>query len=313
MRTGLRQSSSSIALWVVAALCWVGSGSHRVSGQELEPGAYAPSPKDFNILISALTYKSGDLAFDPSGPIDNASAGIGIGAFGYVRTLGLWGRLANIGFVVPYVRGNVKGDYLGEYHDVFRSGFGDPQLRFAINLHGGPALTLKEFMTYQQKWTLGVSLTVGVPLGQYDASKLINIGGNRWAVKPEVGISRTFGRWRLEGAAGFWAFTDNDDFFGGVTRSQEAIGSFQFHVVYTIRPRMWISYDANYYTGGRTSYGGGKNEDLQSNSRMGLTFAMPVNRTNSLKVSYSRGAYTTIGADFDAIGISWQVIWGPTD
>jgi hypothetical protein len=120
MRTGLCQSSSSIALWVVAALCWVGSGSHHVSGQELEPGAYAPSPKDFNILISALTFNSGDLAFDPAGPIDNASAEIGVGSVGYVRTLGLWGRLANVGFSLPYVRGNVKGDYLGDYHDVFR-------------------------------------------------------------------------------------------------------------------------------------------------------------------------------------------------
>ena len=120
------------------------------------------------LLIGALTFNSGDLAFDPAGPIDNASADIGVGTVGYVRTLGLWGRLANVGFGLPYVRGNVKGDYLGDYHDVFRSGMGDPRLRFAINLYGGPALTLKEFMAYQQKWNLGVSLTVGVPLGQYD-------------------------------------------------------------------------------------------------------------------------------------------------
>jgi hypothetical protein len=300
-------------MWTVAALCWAGSGSHRVSGQELEPGAYAPSPKDFNILIGALTFNSGDLAFDPAGPIDNASADIGIGSVGYVRTLGLWGRLANVGFGLPYVRGSLEGDYLGEYQKVFRSGQGDPRLRFAINLHGGPALALKEFMAFKRKWNLGVSLTVGVPLGQYDSSKLINIGSNRWSFKPEVGISRTFRRWRFEGAVGAWFFTDNDDFFGGATRKQEAIGSFQFHAIYTIRPRIWIAYDANYYTGGRTSFGAGKNEDLQSNSRMGLTFAMPVNRTNSFKVSYSRGAYTTVGAKFDSIGVAWQVIWGPTE
>lgn len=309
----MKNCHSSLPTGLGLALVLMGLISTQASAQELEPGAYAPSPKDFNILIGALTYKSGDLAFDPSGPIENASAGIGVGAVGYVRTLGLWGRLANVGFVVPYVRGNVKGDYLGDYHDVFRSGQGDPRLRFAINLRGGPALTLKEFMAYKRKWNLGVSLAVGVPLGQYDSSKLINIGSNRWSFKPEIGLSRTFGRWRFEGAAGAWVFTDNDDFFGGVTRSQDPIGSFQFHVIYTIRPRMWIAYDANYYTGGRTSYGAGKNEDLQSNSRMGLTFAMPVNRTNSFKVSYSRGAFTTIGADFHSIGVAWQVIWGPVD
>ena len=96
-----------------------------------------------------------------------------------------------------------------------------------------------------------------------------------------------------------------------MTRSQEAIGSFQFHAIYTIRPRMWISSDANYYTGGRTSFGAGKNEDLQDNSRMGLTFAMPVNRNQSLKFNYSRGARTSVGAKFDSIGVAWQWVWGP--
>jgi hypothetical protein len=281
--------------------------------QELEPGAYSPSPKDFNILIGGLTFNTGDLAFDPSGPIENASADIGAGMIGYVRTLGLWGRLANVGFTLPYVHGDLRGDYLGEFHDVSRSGPGDPRLRLAVNLHGGPALTLKEFMTHKQEWNLGASLIVGLPLGEYDSDKLINIGSNRWSFKPEVGLSRTLGRWRFEGAAGAWFFTVNDDFFGGVSRKQDPIGSFQFHVIYTIRPRMWIAYDANYYTGGRTSYGEGKNEDLQNNSRMGLTFSMPVNRTNSIKVSYSSGAFTTVGADFQSIGLAWQVIWGPVD
>jgi hypothetical protein len=296
-----------------AALVMVGLLKVPIDAQELEPRAYAPSPIDLHIFVGALTFNTGDLAFDPSGPISDADADIGVGGLAYGRTMGVFERSANAIIVVPYLRGDLRGNYLGEYQEVFRSGMGDPKVRFAINLYGAPAMTLKEFVNYKPEWTVGTSISVKAPLGQYDSTKLINIGANRWAFKPDIGIARTFGRWRIEGAAGVWLFTDNNDFFGGVTRSQEAIGSFQFHLIYSITPLMWIAYNANYYTGGRTSFGDGKNEDLQSNSRMGLTFSMPVNRNNTLKFSYSRGAFTTIGADFDSFGVAWTHIWGPVD
>ena len=51
-------------------------GVVRAFGQELEPGAYSPSPVGMNIAVVALTYNTGELTFDPSGPIDNARADI---------------------------------------------------------------------------------------------------------------------------------------------------------------------------------------------------------------------------------------------
>ena len=60
------------------------------------------------------------------------------------------------------------------------SGFVDPRLRFSVNFYGAPALTLKEFAGYKQDLILGASLQVSVPLGQYDADRLVNIGTNRW-------------------------------------------------------------------------------------------------------------------------------------
>ncbi len=295
---------------VIGVLALAGATSSRICAQELEPRAYVPSPINLNVLVGVLTFNAGDLAFDPSGPISDANANVGASGIGYVRTMGAFGRSANVSILLPYVKGNLEGFYLDEYQKVSRSGPGDPKVRFSINLYGGPAMNLKEFQAYRPKWTLGASLSVKAPLGQYDSSKLINIGSNRWAFKPDIGIARTFGRWRIEGDVGVWLFTDNNDFFDGGTRTQEAIGSFQFHLIYSFNPLMWIAYDANYYTGGRTSFGNGKNEDLQSNSRMGLTFSMPVNRKNTLKFSYSRGAFTTIGADFDSFGVAWTYIWG---
>jgi hypothetical protein len=50
--------------------------------------------------------------------------------------------------------------------------------------------------------------------------------------------------------------------------------------------------------------------DNQSNSRMGLTVALPVSRYHSLKLYCSTGVSTRTGGDFDAVGIAWQVRWG---
>ena len=59
---------------------------------------------------------------------------------------------------------------------------------------------------------MGVSVTVAPPLGQYDSTKLINLGTNRWSVRPELGVSREIGQWVVEAMAGVWVFTDNTDF-----------------------------------------------------------------------------------------------------
>src|SRR5678815_951690 len=99
------------ACTIVAALaCGV-----RAVGQELEPGAYSPAPVGINIAVTAYTYNSGDIAFDPSGPVENGMADISAAAFGYVHTLGIAGKSASLTFVGGYVRGSLEGDLLGEH------------------------------------------------------------------------------------------------------------------------------------------------------------------------------------------------------
>ena len=243
------------------------------SAQELEPGAYWPIPKGLNIFTVVNSFNLGDVAFDPAAPIDEASARINTTAFSFTRAFSLAGRSANAGVVVPVIGGHIEGLYLGEPAEVGRFGLGDPRLRLAMNLYGAPAMTPKEFASYRQRTIVGVSVTVAPPLGQYDSTKLINLGTNRWSLKPEVGFSRTSGKWVLEAMAGVWFFTDNTDFVGGRTREQDPIVATQVHVTYRFTRGMWLAADANYFTGGRTTIGGKQNLDLQRNSRIGATFS----------------------------------------
>jgi hypothetical protein len=279
------------------------------SAQELEPGAYWPIPRGLNIATVVNSFNWGDLAFDPAAPIDQASARINTTALIFTRAFSLAGRSANAGVVVPIIGGHVEGLYLGEPAAVGRFGQGDPRFRLAMNLYGAPSMTPQEFASYRQQAIVGVSVIVAPPLGQYDSSKLINLGTHRWSFKPEVGLSRTYGQWVVEAMAGAWLFTDNTDFLGGRTREQDPIAALQVHLTYKFTRGMWLAGDANYFTGGQTTIGGKQNLDLQRNSRIGATFSKALDRHQAIRMSVSRGAYTTIGADFTSIAFGYNYAW----
>jgi hypothetical protein len=80
--------------------------------------------------------------------------------------------------------------------------------------------------------------------------------------------------------------------------------------VYTFRPSLWLAVDGVYYTGGRTTLDGRRGDDLQENTRVGLTLAVPINKNNSIKFYAGTGVITRTGSDFDTIGIAWQIRWG---
>jgi hypothetical protein len=279
------------------------------SAQELEPGAYWPIPTGLNIVTIVNSWNSGDVAFDAAVPIDAASARINTTALAFTRAFSLAGRSANVGVVVPVIAGRLEGEYLGEHTAVDRLGVGDPRIRVAANLYGAPAMTPTAFASYRQRTIVGVSLTVAPPLGQYDDTRLINLGTRRWSIRPELGLSRAAGRWVLETMAGVWLFTDNTHFLGGRTREQAPIAAAQVHLTYKFKRTMWLAGDANFFTGGRTTIGGTANLDLQRNSRVGATFSSAIDRHQAIRMSVSRGAYTTIGADFTSIAGSYSYAW----
>jgi hypothetical protein len=285
-------------------------GARPLAAQELDPGAYTISPVGVNVVVVSNTSSFGDVAFDPSGPIADASAAINTTVVAYGRSLGVAGRSASITAAVPYVAGRLEGQYLGLPADADRAGPADGRIRFAMNLYGGRAMTLKEFAEYRPRSIVGASVTVGVPIGQYSPERLINLGTNRWSFKPEVGWGRTDGPWTVEAYAGVWFFTANPDYFGGRVRRQRPIASAQVHLQYAIRPRLWTSFNANFYAGGRTTVGDRVNLDLQRNSRIGGTLSLPVGGRQTLKMAVSRGAWTTIGGDFTSFSAAYQFIWG---
>ncbi len=284
-------------------------GAFTSNAQELIPAAYTPAPFGVNFVGLSAISNSGDMAFDPSGPIDEAKGDIVASSLTYARTLNLFKRSATATVILPYVVGDLEGLFLGEPASANRSGTADLVMRLGVNLLGGRAMSPREFATYKPRTLLGASLTVKAPTGQYDPTRLINIGTNRWSFKPEVGIVQVMGKWAVDAYVGVWFYTDNSEFFGGTARRQDPIYSSQVHLRYLFRRGLWAALDGNFWYGGKATIDGQSGDDLQSNSRVGLTVSWQVKKQHNLRFAVSRGAFTRIGGDFDSFGLSYGYSW----
>ena len=290
-------------------LVLVAAVAKTAAGQEMEPRAYSPAPTGAQFVLVSYGYQSGDVLLDSSLPLQDVSINLNAASVGYARTFNLRGRQASAAVLFPYLWGTARGTVFEDQVRVRRSGGGDIRLRFSTLLKGGQARTLEEFAQRKPSTIIGASVSIVVPTGQYDPARLVNPSSNRWAFKPEMGISKPRGRWTFEATGGAWLFTTNSSFLGISRRQQKPMASFQGAVIYTLRPHMWLSGNATFYTGGRTVLNDTVNEDRQRNVRIGATFSFPLNRQQSFKVAWAKGVTTRIGGNLNTIAFAWQYAW----
>ncbi|HWS73734.1 MAG TPA: transporter [Quisquiliibacterium sp.] len=302
-------STVSIPATLLAA-CLLAACGPEARAQSLEPRTYSNTPVGMNFLIAGYAHTRGGISTDTALPITEPELRTSSALFGYARALDLWGKSGKIDVVVPYTSLSGSAYHLGEPVERDVDGFGDPLVRLSVNLYGAPALSLAEFSSYRQDVIVGASLQVSVPAGQYDATKLVNLGSNRWFVKPELGVSKALGPLTLEAKAAAILFTTNDEFFNGNRRSQDPLYQLQAHAIYDFGAGIWGSVDATWFGGGRTTLNGAPQNDLQQNWRFGATLAIPVDARNSIKLYASSGLSARTGNSFDLLGIAWQHRWG---
>jgi hypothetical protein len=304
----LRAAPARFAPFMI--LLMLAAGVSGARAQDIEPRAFSNAPVGVNFLIAGYAYTRGGVSFDSALPVTNPDLATSNAVVAYAHVFDFWGKSGKFDAVVPYTWLSGTAEHLGQPTQRTVDGFGNSLYRLSINLYGAPALTLKEFAAYRQDVIVGVSLQVGAPWSQYDPSRIVNIGTNRWSFKPEAGISKAMGPWTLEFTAAVTFFTDNDDFYGGNKRSQDPLYSVQGHAIYNFDSGIWASVDGTLFTGGRTSINGTRNSDLQQNWRLGGTLAFPIDRLNSVKLYASSGVYARTGNGFDLVGIAWQHRWG---
>ena len=301
-----------LALLVMSvALLWA------ASAQDLAPRAYVNTPLHSNAITLTYSYFNGSINFNGMLPVTDAKGVYSVPIFSLYHSFAVFGHSANFVVAVPYGIGSFSGTMGGELVNQYRSGLTDSVYRIAVNLKGGPALAPRDFVKWKQKTLIGVSFKIVAPTGQYDPTKLINWGTNRWSFKPEIGLSRRWKKIVLDAYGGAWFYTENHDFWGRNTffpgtriQTRTPVASFEVHLSRDFRPMLWVSLDGNFWWGGTTAINGVENPlTQQRNSRIGATASFPLKKHQSLKVSYSNGTYTLFGGDYQNLSIAWQYSW----
>lgn len=300
---GLRSRSA------LALLLSIDAGS--AGAQDMEPRPYTNVPVGTNFFLVGYAHSTGGLSTNPASAIQNARLTVRSPVIAYARAFSAWGQSAKFDVVLPM--GSLSGSALVNGVPVTReiSGLVDPSLRVSLNLAGAPALSLSEFASYRQDLITGVSVQVTAPLGQYDPNRLVNLGSNRWMLRPEIGFSKAVGRIRLEAGLSVSLFTTNHDYYGGGTLEQDPLYSGRANLVYQFDSGIWMALNGTYYAGGRTRLDGALRDDLIQASRVGATLSLPIDRNNSVKFSLSDGVTVRTGnTEFRILGVTWQHRWG---
>lgn len=279
-------------------------------GQELEPRVYLPSPVGSNLIVVGASGSVGDVIFDPTLPVEDANARVRGVVVGYYRSFGLLGRTASVGGTLPLLWGSAEGRLEGVARRVERRGLADMSLRLTLNILGSPAMDIGTLVARGRRVNLGGSILVVAPTGSYDSTRVVNIGANRWAAKPQLGLSIPVGeRWLFDVYAGVWLFAENPDQRRQV-REQTPLGTTEAHLSFNLSRRAWVAFNATYYRGGAIIVDDVERPGRQKNLRLGGTVSLPLANRQALRFSSATGVLVRLGADFTSWTVAWSYAWG---
>jgi len=297
---------------IVLALLFI---SGDLIAQTLEPRRWSHLPIDLNFVGAGTAYTFGDIFFDPLLQAEDVEMDLGVLVGSYIRTFDMFGKSARIEATVPYMTGRWHGLLEGVPTSVRRRGFGDARLRLSVNLFGAPALKGKEFAAFRAKskvhTTVGVALQVFAPTGDYNSQWLINLGNNRWTLRPQLGVLHERGKWQFEATGSVFLHGDNNDFWKDTERTQKPLAFIQGHVIYTFRPGLWASFSTGYGYGGRNTVSGAPKRDERRVSYWAVSLGIPINPRQGMKIAFAASETNTdSGSSLDGVLIGWSMMFG---
>ena len=301
-RLGLKPASFNLfALFLLT--------SAGVIAQELEPRSLTNVPVGSNFALLGYSFAGGNILFDPTLPLEDVQAKTHAIVGAYIRAVNFFGMGAKANIILPFAAGDWDGIFQGNDTATARKGLGDLRFGFSFNFLGSPALDQGGTSVYEQKTIAGFSMQVLVPTGQYFDDRLINLGSNRWAFRPQVGVSHKMKNWYLEYYLNAWLFTTNSAFWDGNTLKQKPIGNLKVHLIKAFKKGIWVSLGAGYAYGGRTTVNGVKRDASISVLRLGAIAVVPLHPQHSLKLTLLTSRRFAEGADFDSISLTYQYVW----
>ena len=253
-----------------------------LSAQDLEPRRWTPLPAGTTIVGVTYGHNSGDIGFDPVLEIEDTTVKRDFLIMSYTHFFTMAEKLMRFDVLFPFHKAQWDGLLSGESASAELTGLADPHLRLSINLLGAPTSDSKEVINT----VVGAAIAVGVPLGEYFEDELLNLGANRYTIRPQIGVVHTRGPWSYELTGSIFFFTDNDNFLNGNELEQKPFYAAQGHIIRVFKPGVWGSLSAGYGQGGASRVNGVDKEDKREGFISALSFGVPITSDQGLKLSY---------------------------
>ena len=258
------------------------------------PLAYQLLPEGTKVVALYGLFTDGNQTADPGTIVHGGDINVNLGVLQYTHTLTAFrGQQAALFGILPF--GKLDGSIKVQDYKLSgdSSGIGDLQIGGIIGLFGSPALPAQEYVAFKPGLAFGALGKVFIPTGEYDDSKALNLGANRWAFQVGLPVTYYLGKSMLDPSLTTFSllpavtiYTDNDDPFNADTSEQDPLFKIEGHITRSLNKMLWVALDALYTGGGETTTDGTKGDDSQSAFSLGGTVSVTVSRSTSLKFSY---------------------------
>jgi len=177
------------------------------------------------------------------------------------------------------------------------TGYADPSMQLVVNLFCTPPLKANfDLLDYEPTWTLDAAVMLGVPIGEYDDNKLVNLGLNRWFGRIAFPLKYHFGVFTRGYMSSFelipsvWLFTDNDDFMGQKLEN-DPMWQIEAHLTHDFTPSFFGSLDLLYRGGFQSEIDGVEvGEDLDIGN-LGFTLNYQVTDNLAIRTGFSSNVF----------------------
>ena len=269
---------------------------------------YIPMPPGTSLFCFYFNHSSANTLYADGHKVGddwNQTANVGMLRYVYYvnagkALLGDGGLTIDPQFIIPFADINLGGDTFealtGRDNDYSTTGFADPIILATFWFVNDP----------KNKFWVGFTPWITLPVGKYDKNRLANPGNNRWAIKPEIGVVKGIGeKAYLDLILGGEFYTDNDDFMGNNKLEQDPTLQAEVHLSYDISKQWAIALDYYYTYGGETKLNGTWRNDEMSNHGLGVSLFWMIGSNNQLIVSYRDDFSVKSGAGTNTVGMRW--------
>jgi hypothetical protein len=200
-------------------------------------------------------------------------------------------RSAMAAILLPMGRVSGEVTAAGKAFNQSANGFGDPMLEFDINVIGPRAQkNIPDALRYEPGLSVDLLADLAVPIGEYDSSKPLNLGQNRWYGRLGAPIVWQLGPWvpgrrtTLEFLPAVWFFGTNNNYVGQTLKT-DPMFQLDAHLTRDFTEHFWGALDAAWYSGGQATINGVAGKKL-NNFGAGLTLGYTINDNLNLTVGY---------------------------